>query len=55
MHVSRRGHAPPPSTRHSTRRLRWRNRWVRAAVWVFLVFFVLSVVGIAVVTFRSPR
>jgi hypothetical protein len=36
--------------RHQTRRARLlRQRLVPAGVWVFLVFFVLSVVGVAII------
>jgi hypothetical protein len=54
QHVSKRGHAPPPATAHqSRRRLRWRNRWIRAFVWVFAILFAASILGVAVVNVRA--
>ncbi|MBV9102739.1 MAG: hypothetical protein JO060_04060 [Candidatus Eremiobacteraeota bacterium] len=53
QHVSKRGHAPPPATAHgSHRRLRWRNRWIRGFVWVFVVLFAASILGVALISIR---
>jgi hypothetical protein len=46
--VSRHGNAPPKVTK-SRRQFRWRNRYLRASVWVFLAAFIVSALGIAIV------
>jgi len=50
--VSKSGYAPPSNSRNARARFRWRNRWLRGAVWLFLIVFVASVVGVAVVLVR---
>lgn len=43
---------PTPSPR---RRARWRNRVIKGFIWGFLVLFIVSVLGIAVVTTTAHR
>lgn len=52
--LSRHGNAAP-AVAHPRARFRWRNRYIRGAVWVFLMIFVFGVVGVAVVSVRAQR
>jgi len=46
--VSKSGNAAP-NVPHARRRQRWRNRYLRGAVWLFLVVFLVSVAGVTVI------
>jgi hypothetical protein len=46
---------PPRKPSRRALKFRFRNRMLRGVVWVFVVVFVLSVVGVAVVTTTAHR
>jgi len=51
LRASKTGNAAPSGVQ-TRRRQRWRNRYLRGAVWVFLFVFLVSVVGVIVAVRR---